>query len=251
MTSHRFVPTPGWYVQLEGHEFDLEDWRHSLNDPFDPVAEKLPDGKTVLSSSDFHGLEEANEVRERALVLIARLNGAIGIWNEARPVRLGGVLQIDEHGNQHAWVFGALATSEGRCKAMAVGLALGPNGEPLPPPPPQPSQPQLWNSLAEHNDDVSDLLDQFGRADNWYDIYKTLEIAAHIQRGKHKLWRLLDAEAGSCRNLDQTANYYRHARGAKRPTKPTALHNAKPLLAYIVRSVLEEELARPHKKLPM
>ncbi len=242
MTSSTPAPRPGWYAQLDGEDFDLEDWRHSLNEPFDPVAEQLPDGKTVLRSSDFDDLDDASEVRERALVLIARMNGAIGLWNSARPVRFGGVIRIDEQGRQHAWVFGEMAAVEmGRCIMRATAVLLGPDGKPLPPPPPQPSQPQAWNRLAEQNDDISDLLDHFGRADNWYDIYKTIEVAAHLVDGKHRLWKIAQPETKACRNLDQNANFYRHARGVKRPDQPLSVSEAKPLLAWLVRAVLERQ----------
>jgi hypothetical protein len=61
MTEVLPKPRPGWRIILAGDEFDLEDWRHSLNEPFDPVAELLPDGKTVLRSKDFDDLLEAGE----------------------------------------------------------------------------------------------------------------------------------------------------------------------------------------------
>lgn len=239
-------PRPGWYVQLEGNEGDLGDWCHSLNDPFDPVTELLPDGKTALRSADFEGLEDASEVRERALVLIARLNGAIGLWNGADPVRFGGVLRIDEAGNQRAWIFAELHANAGRARVRgtATVIVTGPDGQPLPPPPPEPSMPQRWNELAELNDDTSDLLDQYGRADNWYDIYKTIEIAAHLVGSKHRLWRLAGAEAAKLKNLDRTANFFRHARGAPRPSSPVTLNEARPLLSWLVQRVLEGALAR-------
>ena len=135
MVDSPSVPAPGWYIRLEGHEFDLEDWRHSLNEPFDPVAELLPDGKTVLRSQQFEGLMDASEVRARGLLLIGRMNGAISLWNGAQPIRAGGVLRVDEEGNQHQWVFADAAIAEGRCKVQGVGVALGADGQPMPPPP--------------------------------------------------------------------------------------------------------------------
>lgn len=239
-------PRPGWYALLSGAAVDLDDWCYSLNEPFDPVAEKLPDGRTALKSRDFEGLTDAEAVRARALILIAGMNGALALWKEARPVQFGGVLRIDADGRQQTTIFAeAVAIELGRCVMRATAVVLGPDGKPVPPPPPQPSQPQVWNELADLQDDLSDLLDQFGHADNWYDIYKTIEVAAHVVGSKHRLWKLLDPETKACRNLDQTANFYRHARGAQSPKERVSLADAIPLLAWIVRRVFETRRVAP------
>lgn len=244
-TAEATIPPPGWYALLTGHPIDLDDWCHSLNAPFDPIAEKLPDGRIALRSLHFEGLSDAEAVRARALVLIARMNGALALWNGARPVQFGGVLRIDVDGREQVTVFAELATFElGRCVMRATAVVLGPDGKPLPPPPPQPSQPQVWNRLADVDDDLSDLLDQFGRADNWYDIYKTIEIAAQVVGGKHRLWKLLEPEGKACRNLDRNANFYRHARGVRPPKEPINLSDAKAHLGWIVQRVLDSKKAR-------
>lgn len=233
----------GWYALLTGDDVDLDDWRYTLNDPFDPVALKLPDGATALRSRDFEGLLDAEAVRARALILIARMNGALAISSGARPVRFGGVVRIHEDGRQDAFAFGEMIAFETRCVARFTAVLLGPDGKPVPPSTPHPSPPQLWNELAEAEDDLSDLLDHFGRSDNWYDIYKTIEIAAHLVGGEHRLWKVLEPEARQSKNLKQTANFYRHARGSPLPAEPVNLRDAKPLLAWIVRRVFEMRLA--------
>ncbi len=237
MASDTSLPKTGWYARLQGNEVDLDDWRHSLKEPFDPVAEKLPNGETVLRSTDFDGLASASEVRERALVIIARLNGALSLWNGARPVTFGGVYRISEDGKQHSWVFGDMAALEGRSVMRATAIALGPDGKPIPPPPPSASQLQGWNGLADQNDYVSDLFDYYGRANNWYDIYKTIEIAEKLARGEHKLLKLLGADAKTGKRLKRSANYYRHTK-FPRPPDLLTLQEAKPLLANLVRTVL-------------
>ena len=228
---------PGWYARLQGEQADLDDWTHCLNEPFDPVALNLPDGETVLWSSEFEGLEDAGEVRERAIGLIGRLNGALSLWTDARPVRFGGVYKIDEAGNRHAWVFAELVAELGRFVMRATAVLIGPDGKPVPPPPPAPSVPQGWTTLASANDDVADLLDHFGRSDNWYDIYKTFEFAQHIVGSEHKLSRLLGDRWKDAKNVRTSANFYRHAK-AHRPSKLATLGEAKPILAEVVRAVL-------------
>lgn len=232
-------PPPGWYARLDGDDVDLDDWRHSLNRPFDPVALKFPNGETVLSSREFSDAPSAGEVRERALILISRMNGALSIWNGARPVRFSGVYRVDDEGKQHTFLFAEAAIELGRCVMRATAVVFGPDGKPIAPPPPTPSKPQDWNRLADVSDDVADLLDHVGRADNWFDIYKTIELAERIAGNERKLVKLFAGTGIDVKRLKMSANFYRHAR-APRPTSPFSIMDARSTITYIVQRVLEQ-----------
>lgn len=241
----------GWYASLQGDEVDRDDWCHSLNEPFDPVATKLPSGETVLASAEFQALNDAHDVRERALVLIGRLNGAIALWNGARPLRFGGVIRIDSDGKLHRTIFGEAAI-ELRVTARATGVVIGSDGKPKAPPPPTPSQPQSWNALAQTNDAVSEMLDHFGRADNWYDIYKTIECCEDICGGgeAHLLSLVGDRDrARLVKRLKTTANSYRHNKARGSPRSLT-LRDARLVLAEVVRAALTNALDREIKAVP-
>lgn len=69
-------PKSGRYVRLAGEAIDLDRWCNHLARPFDPAAIRTKDGETWLASSEFEDLLSHGEVRERALLLIGRLNGA-------------------------------------------------------------------------------------------------------------------------------------------------------------------------------
>ncbi len=230
---------PGWYVELLGDETDLEDWVYTLNEPFDPTALKDADGTILLKSSEFEGLEDAAEVRERALALVARMNGAIALMHSGQPLRSGAIIRANEEGKRHRTIFAEMAAIEsGRCVMRATAVVLGPDGKPKPPPPPQPSAAQAWNRMAADDDDCADILEQLGKANGWYDIYKTIEIAEHMAGGKHRLVRLLGNSRAEFEQMRRTANYYRHAR-ALRPATLTTLAEATPLLHFTVRAVLD------------
>lgn len=233
MTQHR----PGWYALLQGDEIDLDYWLHSLKEPFDPVAVKLPDGQTVLRSIDFAGLNNASEVRERALILIGTLNGAMKLSSGARSLIFGGIVKIDESGKQHIHMFMEAALLENRFDVMGATLvAYGPDGKPLPPPPPVPSKTQIWNRIAQDNDLVSDLLDHFGRADYWYEIYKTIEYARLLVGSDDALKNLL-GENVNLENLKRNANFHRHARFPA-PKRILSLKEAKSMLGVVVSTTL-------------
>jgi hypothetical protein len=228
---------PGWIVQLDGDEFDLEEWRRAFIEPFDPIAKKIPDGKTVLRCKDFEIYADASEVQARALVLVARLNGALLLANQTRPVKVAGVSKIDIDGKLHPWSYAVSIEFECQARDRITMEVIGPDGLSKATPAPGPSLPQHLNQLAELNDVASDLLDHFGRANNWYDIYKTLEFSASLVGSEHKLQVLLGVHASDAKNLKATANFYRHAK-AHRPNNLVSLNEAMTILVIVVRAAL-------------
>jgi hypothetical protein len=130
----------------------------------------------------------AEEVRDEAIVLIAWLNGALSAQYGAEPLTLQGVARIDNCGNFHFFVF---AEAHARARSMMTATMEGrdANGNLIPPPPPAPSQAQRWFHLAEQCIDVADMLIFVGRANNWFDIYKALELAQLLVGGRPG-WKL-------------------------------------------------------------
>jgi hypothetical protein len=117
---------------------------------------------------------------------------------------------------------------------------------PPPPPPPEASRIQRWIKAAEENNDIADILVFAGRANNWFDIYKTVELAEKMAGGQAKLRGLL----GECRRdyerMRNTANSYRHARYNNPPPILTTLEEARSLVTHIVKTVLDRQpLANP------
>jgi hypothetical protein len=227
---------PGWYAEIRGHKFDLLDWLDTLIEPFDPIVKQAPDGAFLLRSVEFDSLRDSREIRERAIPLIERLNGALALERGSEPVNFAGVSRIDGAGTRHVTLF-AEGVVRGRSRASAKGQMIGPDGLPIVQPP-TPSGPQRLIETAANSDDVADMLAHFGRADNWYDIYKTIELAERLVGGHHKLPKLLGSSVAAFKNMRRSANFYRHAR-AQRPAKPTTLIEAKPLLVLAVRKSLE------------
>ena len=232
---------PGWYVQIDGHALDVDDWVRTLNAPFDPVALKDPRGGTMLTTVDFDETDAADQVREKALALVARLNGAMALWNGTKPLTMGGVIRIDDQGRRHAFVYVESAISLSRASVVGVGMAIGSDGEPVRSKP-EPSLVQRWTEISDTEIDLADLLEQIGRADNWYDIYKACELVQHLVKGKHALRRLLGSEASRYDDMAATANFYRHAR-AHKPKRFYKLSEAQSLLRQVARHAIDHKLA--------
>jgi hypothetical protein len=234
---------PGWLVQLTGHDFDLRHWERSLKPPYDPWCERIPNGENFIFSLRSHRFvhaQSADEVRERAMPLIERLNGALGVVADAEPLNFQGVLRIDDQGGLHFFVF--LEDHVRTRDAIEIVGVTDANGNLIPPPPPEPSAAQVWVEAAEQDEDIADMLIFAGRADNWFDIYKAIELAERLSGGKHELPKLLGVSRVKCQNMRETANFYRHAR-THRPKVLTDLMDAKPLLSFIVRTVLARRVS--------
>jgi hypothetical protein len=174
MEDRSAPPAPGWIIQLTGHEFDFVYWERSLRPPFDPWCERiLRNGSFVwvLRSRSFDHLQSAVEVRERAILLIQRLNGALGVEVGAEPLTLNAVGQIDDQGGFHFAVF---AEASLRARTMLSAEARDAKGNLIPAPPPEASATQRWIKAAAQNNDIADMLVFAGRADNWFDTYLIL-----------------------------------------------------------------------------
>ena len=116
-------------------------------------------------------------------------------------------------------------------------IAYDADGNVIPPPPPTPSEAQRWSNFARNNDTAADMLDHYGRADNWYDIYKTVELAERLVGGAHKLKKLQGNRATDVTRLKRSANYYRHA-AQPIPEDILTIREASAILADTVRAVL-------------
>jgi hypothetical protein len=235
---------PGWIVLLSGQNIDLRLWERLLKHPSEPWCERMPQGGLALRSRSFDQAQNAQEVKGRAVLLIERLNGALSVEVCAEPLHFWFVGRIDADGKMGIWLF----PQTGHVRLRGAGILTADveqrdaNGNPVPPPPPEPSAAQRWIAAAEKNDDLADLLVFAGRADNWFDIYKAIEMAERLSGGEHKLLGLLGASATACKNLKETANTYRHARPNRRPQVPVELAAAKPLLSHIVSTVFAQRV---------
>ena len=252
VTLQRYAPAvprgvsmtkPGWGVVVQGEATDLQGWADNLKELFDPWVE-IHWGETVLRSALLDGLASANAVSDRALAYIDRINGAMALWQQAGPLRFGKrVIQFTADGKQHRTMFPQTASVEirGSNAMRADTIHLGPDGKPVPPPPPQPSEVQRWAAIAEGDDWLDDGLIYFGKADDWFAIYKSLECL--IERsggGKERAFLDLNWEPeAEVKRLKQTANWARHARRIfDPPPNPMTLKDARVLLGRLLQRAL-------------
>jgi len=241
-SSNAPFPTAGWFVVLRGHHADLDQWQHALKRPFDPWIEQVPRGEATLwalRSRSFEHAADASEVRGQALPLIDRLNGALSVSAGADRVEFEGVGSVAPSGGVSLTVF-AETSDRLRLRGLTVVASVevrDADGNLIPPAPPEASAAQRWMHAAESDDDIADLLVYTGRADNWFDIYKAIELAERIVGSEQALSKLLGPSGAQVKNMRTTANFYRHAR-KYRPPVLTTQDEAASLLRSVVRAVV-------------
>jgi hypothetical protein len=228
----------GWGAVVRGDPLDLQVWAGELKRPFKPWVE-AHGNDTVLRSTSFDQFKSAAEVRERAIFCIDRLNGALAMSLEARPLKFGGVVEFDPDGRLHRFLLaepGEYFIRGARARLTVAVLH--------PPAPPRPSEVQVWNQIAEREKHLGDALMHFGRATNWFDICKALECLCDWSGGSWaELKNLNWVPPSEIDLLKRSANWSRHAR-SNPPPKPMNLREARILVGLLLRRAFKEVARR-------
>jgi hypothetical protein len=229
-----------WTAKLEGHTFDIEDWREMFVAPFEPWVEVVMSVCAeiyVLRSSIFDAAANGEETRARAIPLIEKMNGAALLFRNCEPVSFGGAVSI-ENGQVSIHRSAEMhATGRARLKGMAAIMSI--SGTVIPAKTSVASDVQDWITRSDENDLVADLLTHVSRATNWYDLYKVMELAEQINGGEHEFSKRLGSMHSDWKSVRTTSNYYRHACG-HRPSKLVQLPEAKSIVMRIVRDMLQD-----------
>ena len=105
---------------------------------------------------------------------------------------------------------------------------------------PSPSKVQDWFQRGAKDDDIGDLLYHVGNAENWYELYKAIEMLERIAGGESALRALLNGKIEGWKAARTTANYRRHAR-APEPKKLVAFEEAKSKLRRATIIIMDDE----------
>jgi hypothetical protein len=193
-----------WGFILQGHSSDLS----LAQRIFDGVADiqiETVGSQYGLRSSSFDAPATADEARRSAEEILATMNGAMKVYYAGREILvLENTFACFRDGTRTVYQYlSAVMRGEG---FLNVG------GEP-----PLPSEPLRWFKLAQENSNVADVLRQYAKSDDWFDIYNVYEI---IRCDLGNTESLNARGWASKRKLDllrQTANYHRHARTTQPP----------------------------------
>ncbi len=224
----------GWGAIVKSEK--LDDWLDALQN-FDLWIEVQPEGN-VLRSVLFDKLKSAEFVRDRAIILIEQLNGAMAASRGAKPIKFDAVIQFTPDGKQHRFLFPETAMLS-LTGLRANAIVIGPDSKPKPAPLPGPSEAQNWINIANNDDLLADALIYFGRATDWFDIYKTLEcLILRFGGNETEFFKLNWAPVAEIGRLKQTASWHRHARRKfDSPKDPMRIADAQELIAKLLTRV--------------
>lgn len=219
--------SPGWAIELKGETVDLQDFERELAKPHSPWVER--DGETLLlRSKTWAGMEESGPVMDEGRRLIELLNGAAKLMHDdAREVQLGCLRRFDDSGqSMPITITGRLNAIEPNCRVRGY-VSVSP--EPATVAGPSLMQRALAAAEKDASDIRSELLLHIARANNWFDLYKAMELAELIMGNQHKLERALKKhglgnECTAWDDVRRTANHYRHA-----PPKANSLPDNRPV----------------------
>lgn len=225
---------PGWAAVVHGNPADLQWWADQLKPDLDGPWVETHGSETLLRSPSFTELATEDDVRDRAVALIARLNGGFALAQQAGPVRFAAVVKIDANGVLHQTVFVEGSTYELTGQSVALVLGAGVGGGP--------SVVQRWSAIADNEELLNDALIYFGRATNWFDVYKAVECLEARVGGESKLMALGWASEKKIELLKRTANCAaRHRRGKyEPPASPMSIKDARALLGQLLQRALQE-----------
>lgn len=226
-----------WAVKLEGHEFDLDDWKTSLRPPFDPTVEiaDLPDstdGTTkayLLKARAFGPCTTKAEVRELAIPLMRSLNALAAIHNGTRPLRFNTIVEVLPDGTFRRHL---LMQARGGSIRVHGRAAFTIGGTPLPP---QESFVQRAHVAAVGN--VRAALEHFERADNWHDLYKAFEAIEDHVGGRDNL-RALGVTRRDITDFAMSAQLARHHRPNGVPSRVFTLSEGRGFVSKLIRTCL-------------
>lgn len=226
-----------WGAILAGEETDIEDWIELLKQPFDPWVEKS--GKDLIFRSDkFNNIHDPNEARAAVAQEIALLNGAITLYCKSSPVVMQNLIEFDENGQYRRHAFGQLNAILARTKLKAVAFVVGPDVKVPQGVQPSPSTVQLLSENRSANIDIVDAITYFGRADNWFDLYKCIECIKSTGLLNNVIIDDNICSKTTFDNTNRTANYHRHAR-ADPPKKPVPFLEARETIRRVLERVVE------------
>lgn len=233
---------PGWAMELKGDKIDLEELRHNLVFPYEPWVEDYEAGDRtkhlLLRSRFWEGMTEAAQVTEDARRLVARLNGAAMVsYNESLPVTVGQPMRFGPDGKRQHILFAASGSY-----VMVGSRVRGRMSGGSKPQTPQESQLQKWIKAADSDETRADLFVHLSRADNWYDLYKSLELIRRLAGSATEVQRIVGTDWDEWRRVWQTANCHRHAPDTATypfPPNPPTLAEARKLMLKAVGLILK------------
>lgn len=234
-----------WLIELDGNEIDKSIWKALAKAPFDPhvIAHNIS-GNAILGlrSDEVDTAQSPREAMDIAKIVSDRIHGAISLEHATEPLIPIRAYSIHPDGSLGTHILVEPAILKLRGGWIKIGVRDAQDN--VTTPTSNPSNLQRWNASLSDSDLIRDLMMFVGRANNWFDIYKALEIAIDLFGNEKELETVLKNRGGpDLKKLKRTANHYRHAtKHNSLPQTPPNLLQAREQLARIAVIVLADKV---------
>jgi hypothetical protein len=251
-----------WQARLNGHEIDLETLARSSSTDWFVVQH---DARYYLGSTMFNSLEDASHVQILATQTIQTIAALARLkYTDFGSVQIDAVARIDEDRSYHHFLL-LHATMRARSRTSRPTLTVSESPTATMDTVQQPQATLLGSgvAIARHDSNVAEALRVFGtHEDNWFNLYRILEIVKCDVGGSHKLvatgWvsnRRLDRFKRTANRPELSGDGARHARGKGRPPlKAMSIAEAKALIGTIltqwIASKMDSETAGMAEEAP-
>ena len=227
-----------WFVQLKGHQFDLEALAEFLRSGSIKVSRE-EDEQWYVSGPVFGGLEDSSAVRERGIEMVEVLNGTGALFG-IQNISIGSnVFEVTDAGVRKNMV---LVVDGITVRDRVKAVVLGSDGKPKENE--NVSAFQRILELGRTDRRVWDALHFLALRQNWTNLYKVFEIVRD-DVGK-QVYDLVDTKrlktfkaTAQCRGL--LGDEARHASQTLRePSNPVSLEEARQLIRQLVENWLRK-----------
>lgn len=232
---------PGWAIELIGQKIDLDDCREQLPSGFDPWVEDYESSDSrvlILRSLAWAKFTEAVDMFRDAERLLTWHHGIASLLNtDARPLRLGATMRFDATGKREPIIFasvGHFTMKGGRWRGRSAVIGGPPKRA-------QESTAQRWLKAADSDETRAELLAHISRADNWFDLYKSMELTQRLAGDEPALKIQIGSGWSEWERIRRTANCYRHAPNPQKyplPKHPAELNASRIFILSAIAKIL-------------
>jgi hypothetical protein len=204
---------PGWAVEVTGDDFDIQDAMVVFAPGYRLTIQPFKhEGNTIylLRNTGWSEQSSPREITADAEQIVRELNGALLIAHgDSKPLSAGRILRWNADGNLMRFLITGSANitlDPCRCRSHAT------SSNPIEPPQPLA---QAWLDRANDSDLMSEMLATLGRATDWFDLFKAIELAQSVLKDDfEKLGRAREKLWNSAR---RSANFRRHSKAKQEP----------------------------------
>ncbi len=225
-----------WRVELIGEEIDLKCAHQAFSRGEPQIIHE--EGLYLLRASEFNTKEDAALVRERAKEITNLISNSVFLhYRDARPIRSGQIIMIDDAGKKHYFLFAEGANIQ--LRGVVAGFLLNKSEAASV----EHNAMRIFRT-ASSNKDIASALSYFSRGD-WSNLYKSYELVRDSVENKIlSTWvtkKSINRFTQTAQSSEAIGDNARHAsKKFKAPANPMSVHEARALIGLLLEHWIDK-----------